>query len=176
MMYKKSQRCSQEQQAFTDCLIEKKFPPTSIKKYISGIPALNVMNPESTGDWHSFDNLIMLDDTKDYYIFGEGCKNNTNDLLGTIGIIDGTERLRDRGIICKNNPVYIAEHHRACFDLLYTTTLNNGIIDNIILDDWFPSIQDKLWFYELLAKAYPKITGQKRKILDKWIMKNPITV
>ncbi|WP_185711719.1 hypothetical protein [Conchiformibius steedae] len=47
------------------------------------------------------------------------------------------------GIVSEHTPVFIADHPRACFDLLYVMVLQQGAIRSVILDDWFPCFADK---------------------------------
>ncbi len=151
-------------------------PKTSQSTYISSILALNVISPEYTGDWHSCSYWDHPERSKiDLWIFGDGQKFNTNCLLGSLGVIDGTKRLNEMGYFPENKPVWIAEHSRAVVDLLYVTVLKSGNIGAIILDDWFPTIDDKKRVYSLLSIIEKKLDKKEYEILQKWKEKNPIT-
>ncbi|CCB80932.1 hypothetical protein [Helicobacter bizzozeronii] len=151
------------------------IPPTSNEVYVSGIVALNIYCPEMTGDWHSARALMENSFPMDIYIYGEGQKNNTNHLLGDLGVIDGTARLNRMGYYPQNTPTYIADHPRACVDYLYTSVLQSGILGEVMLDEWFPTIEDKKRVYALLEVMYPKLDTQKKNWLDAWMARNPIT-
>ena len=110
---------------------------------------------------------------EDFYIYGEGQKKNTNDLLGRDGIIDGTARLNRMGYFPENAPVWIADHPRACVDLLYTTVLQNGILGMVMLEEWFPAPKDKQAVYRLLDKMEPHLSSSEKENLTLWKKKNP---
>lgn len=151
-----------------------KIPKTNPQKYVSGIVALNIHSPKGTGDWHSAVALNDLEYPEERYIYGEGQSINTNNLLGNIGIIDGTERLNKMGYYPENSPVWIADHPRACFDYLYVAVLKTGLIGRIILEDWFPSEEDKISVYSLLNIAEQKLTQEENEILKAWKTRNSI--
>lgn len=90
------------------------------------------------------------------------------------GVIDGTARLMRMGIYPENTPVFIADHPRACFDLIYTMVLQQNAIDSVILDDWFPTIDDKRAVYALIQAAEPLLDQQEKERLEQWKQKNPI--
>ncbi|AFI04653.1 hypothetical protein [Helicobacter cetorum] len=151
------------------------IPPTSKEVYVSSIVALNIHSPQGTGDWHS--SYVLRDNAFDdmgVYIYGEKQAHNTNKLLGNLGIIDGTERLNKMGYYPKNSPTYIADHPRACVDYLYMAVLKTGSLGRVMLDEWFPGIEDKKSVYELLEIMRPKLNDLERENLDKWIARNPI--
>lgn len=150
------------------------IPPTKPNHYVSSIVALNVHSPQGTGDWHSA--AALNDDAypQDFYIYGNHQKRNTHHLLGNIGIIDGTARLNAMGYYPENSPVWIADHPRACVDYLYTAVLQTGSIGRVILDDWFPSEEDKQSVYQLLAQMEPHLSPQEWENLQLWKRKNPI--
>lgn len=150
------------------------IPQTHPNRYVSSIVALNVHSPNGTGDWHSA--AALNDDAypQDFYIYGENQKRNTQHLLGDIGVIDGTHRLNEMGYYPENAPVWLADHPRACVDYLYTAVLQTGSIGRIILDDWFPSDEDKQAVYDLLNQMEPHLTEQERENLQLWKRKNPI--
>jgi hypothetical protein len=151
------------------------IPPTSPDCYVSAIVALNIHSPNYTGDWHSAASLN--DDaypSTDFYIFGNGQKYSTLHLLGNTGVIDGTQRLNKMGYYPENTPVWIADHPRACVDFLYITVLQTGIIGMVMLDEWFPSIEDKESVYELVNQMEPFLNSLELENLQLWKMKNPI--
>ena len=80
------------------------IPKTKPDCYVSGIVALNIHSHRGTGDWHSAKALGSQSYPQNFYIFGENQERNTNHLLGTIGIIDGTERLHKMGYRPANTP------------------------------------------------------------------------
>ncbi|KNE13076.1 hypothetical protein ACM29_03950 [Helicobacter pylori] len=151
------------------------IPPTSKEVYVSSIVALNIHSPQGTGDWHS--SRALMSNTIDlcYYIYGKDQERNTNHLLGDLGVIDGTARLNKMGYYPKNTPTYIADHPRACVDYLYMAVLKTGSLGRVMLDEWFPSIEDKESVYALIEVMKPKLNKQERENLDKWITRNPIT-
>ena len=74
------------------------IPPTSKDIYVSSKVALNIHSPDDTGDWHSSVYLDNdRDDRQELFIFGTGQRYNTNSLLGSTGVIDGTDRLNKMG-------------------------------------------------------------------------------
>ena len=150
------------------------IPKTSPTCYVSGIIALNIHSPNGTGDWHSA--IALNSDTypADLYVYGKGQKYSTLHLLGNTGVIDGTERLNSMGYYPENTPVWIADHPRACVDYLYIAVLQTGEIGGVMLEEWFPSIEDKLSVYELINKMEPFLTTFEFENLQLWKMKNPI--
>lgn len=150
------------------------IPQTHPERYVSSIVALNVHSPNGTGDWHSA--AALNDDAypKDFYLYGESQKRNTNHLLGNLGVIDGTKRLNEMGYYPENLPVWLADHPRACVDYLYTAVLQTGSIGRVILDDWFPNDEDKQSVYNLLNQIKPHLTEQEWENLQLWKCKNPI--
>ncbi|WP_369524895.1 hypothetical protein [Neisseria polysaccharea] len=150
------------------------IPPTTPDRYVSSIVALNIISPDGTGDWHSAGSLHDNAFPEDIYIYGEGQKKNTNDLLGRDGIIDGTARLNRMGYFPENAPVWLADHPRACVDLLYTTVLQDGILGTVMLDEWFPAPEDKQAVYRLLDKMEPHLSSSEKENLTLWKKKNPL--
>lgn len=150
------------------------IPQTHPERYVSSIVALNVHSPNGTGDWHSAAALNENAYPQDFYIYGENQKRNTNHLLGNLGVIDGTKRLNEMGYYPENYPVWLADHPRACVDYLYTAVLQTGSLGEIMLDEWFPSDEDKQSVYDLLSQIEPHLTEQERENLQLWKRKNPI--
>jgi hypothetical protein len=150
------------------------IPQTHPERYVSSIVALNVHSPNGTGDWHSAAALNENAYPQDFYIYGENQKRNTNHLLGNLGVIDGTKRLNEMGYYPENYPVWLADHPRACVDYLYTAVLQTGSLGEVMLDEWFPSDEDKQSVYDLLSQIEPHLTEQERENLQLWKRKNPI--
>lgn len=150
------------------------FPKTSKQKCVSSIVALNIHSPKDTGDWHSAAALHYNAFPQELYIYGEGEKYNTNKLLGDLGIIDGTERLNVMGYFPENTPVWIADHPRACVDYLYYAVIKRGNIGEIMLDEWFPSIEDKKDVYYLINVIESYLNDEEKQNLNLWKLKNPI--
>lgn len=70
--------------------------PTSRQCYISLMVALNIHSPNGTGDWHSaavFAKPMPLH----LYVCGDNQPCNTNPLLGSVGVIDGTTKVEAYG-------------------------------------------------------------------------------
>lgn len=151
------------------------IPPTSKDIYVSSKVALNIHSPDDTGDWHSSVYLDNdRDDRQELFIFGTGQRYNTNSLLGSTGVIDGTDRLNKMGYYPENSPVWIAEHPRACVDYLFISVLQSGELGYVMLDEWFPSIEDKKRVYELIDIMENKLSQRELEILEAWKKKNPI--
>lgn len=149
------------------------IPPTSRQRYISNMVALNIHSPNGTGDWHSA--ATFAKPIPEYlFLCGDNQPNNTNHLLGDTGVIDGTQRLNRMGIYPEHTPVFIADHPRACFDLLYVLVLQQGAVRSLILDDWFPAIEDKEAVYTLIQQAEPHLNAQEKERLETWKKRNPI--
>lgn len=152
------------------------IPPTSINCYISSIVALNIPSPKNTGDWHSAAALSSNAYPVSFYLYGEKQPKNTNIFLGKCGVIDGTQRLNDMGYQTINSPVWIADHPRACVDYLYYAVIKTGLIGRVILEDWFPSKEDKEDVYTLINLLEPFLQKNENKNLSLWKNKNPITL
>jgi hypothetical protein len=150
------------------------IPKTSPTCYVSGIVALNIRSPNGTGDWHSAAALNSDTYPSDLYIYGDGQKYSTLHLLGNTGVIDGTKRLNSMGYYPENTPVWIADHPRACVDYLYIAVLQTGIIGGVMLDEWFPSIEDKQSVYQLVNQMEPFLNTLEFENLQLWKIKNPI--
>lgn len=151
------------------------IPQTNQECYVSSLVALNIYSPNYTGDWHTTASLGDNAYPQSFYIYGNGQEHNTHHLLGNAGIIDGTKRLNEMGYYPENTPVWLADHPRACVDYLYTAVLQTGTIGRVILDDWFPSEEDKRSVYELLDQIEPNLTLQEWNNLQLWKSKNPIS-
>ena len=151
-----------------------RIPKTTPNCYVGGIVALNIRSPNGTGDWHSAAALNSDTYPSDLYIYGDGQKYSTLHLLGNAGVIDGTKRLNKMGYYPENTPVWIADHPRACVDYLYIAVLQTGIIGGVMLDEWFPSVQDKESVYELINQMEPFLTPSEFENLQLWKIKNPI--
>ena len=151
-----------------------RIPKTSPNCYVSGIIALNIRSPNGTGDWHSAAALNSDTYPADLYIYGNGQKYSTLHILGNAGVIDGTKRLNKMGYYPENTPVWIADHPRACVDYLYIAVLQTGIIGGVMLDEWFPSIEDKQSVYELVNQMEPFLNTLEFENLQLWKRKNPI--
>lgn len=149
------------------------IPATNPDYYVSSIVALNIISPENTGDWHSALALSRNAYPPDFYLYGKNQPKNTHHLFGQKGIIDGTQRLNNMGYYPKHTPVWIADHSRACVDYLYYAVLKTGTIERVILDDWFPSDEDKQSVYTLLTPIDSHLTENERKNLQLWKSKNP---
>lgn len=150
------------------------IPKTSPQNYLSALVALNIHSPEDTGDWHSCSTLGDKNYPLKHYLFGDGQPCNTNHLLGSIGVIDGTHRLNKMGYFPENTPIWIADHPRACVDYLYYIVIQTGVLGCVMLDEWFPAIEDKERVYKLLDIIEPKLNNQEREILQRWKQRNPI--
>lgn len=150
------------------------IPKTSPQVYLTGIPALNIISPKGTGDWHSATTLGLNSIQMEYYIFGDNQPFSTNHLLGDAGIIDGTKRLKEMGYLPQEKPVWIADHPRACVDYLYINVLQTGIYGRVILDEWFPSPQDKKDVYAILDIMESNLTESEREHLKEWKKRNPV--
>ncbi|MBS0040622.1 hypothetical protein KEM39_10975 [Neisseria sp. Marseille-Q1983] len=150
------------------------IPPTEPNRYVSSIVALNVHSPNGTGDWHSA--AALNDDAypQDFYIYGKDQTRSTLHLLGNVGVIDGTNRFNEMGYYPENSPVWLADHPRACVDYLYTAVLQTGSIGEVMLDDWFPSSEDKQSVYDLLNQIEPHLNPKEWVNLQLWKRKNPI--
>lgn len=61
------------------------------------------------------------------------------------------------GYFPENTPVWIADHPRACVDYLYYAVLKTGTIGRVILEEWFPSDEDKKSVYALINKIEPNL-------------------
>lgn len=150
------------------------IPPTEPVRYVSSIVALNVHSPNGTGDWHSA--AALNDDAypQDFYIYGKDQTRSTLHLLGSVGVIDGTNRFNEMGYYPENSPVWLADHPRACVDYLYTAVLQTGSIGEVMLDEWFPSSEDKQSVYDLLNQIEPHLNPKEWENLQLWKRKNPI--
>lgn len=150
------------------------IPPTEPDRYVSSIVALNVHSPNGTGDWHSA--AALNDDAypQDFYIYGKDQTRSTLHLLGSVGVIDGTNRFNEMGYYPENSPVWLADHPRACVDYLYTAVLQTGSIGEVMLDEWFPSSEDKQSVYDLLNQIEPHLNPKEWENLQLWKRKNPI--
>ena len=150
------------------------IPKTSPTCYVSSIVALNIYSPNGTGDWHSA--ATLNDDaypSTDLYIYGNEQASDVYKRQDT-GVIDGTQRLNEMGYFPENTPVWIADHPRACVDYLYTAVLQTGSIGRVMLDEWFPSIEDKESVYDLINRMEPFLNSLEFENLQLWKIKNPI--
>ena len=78
------------------------------------------------------------------------------------------------GYYPENSPVWIAEHPRACVDYLFISVLQSGELGYVMLDEWFPSIEDKERVYEVLSVLEKKLDNRQKEVLQQWELQNPI--
>lgn len=78
------------------------------------------------------------------------------------------------GYFPENTPVWIADHPRACVDYLYYAVLKTGTIGRVILEEWFPSDEDKQSVYDLINEMEPNLNQQEWENLQLWKQKNPL--
>ncbi len=149
------------------------IPKTSLETYVSGIVALNILSPDDTGDWHSGSILHANPTSCERYIYGLGQPRNTNYLFGTSGVFDGTSRLVMMGYHPENVPVFIADHPRACADMIMCGLLPFQPVNAISLDDWFPTDLDKARVYKYIRIMEKNLNGSMLEKLKKWKALNP---
>ncbi len=99
-------------------------------------------------------------------------KFNTNACFGSLGVIDGTERFFDFHYEPANTPVWLAEHFRACADLICCHVLETGELGLVMLKEWFPGEEDQRDVLDLPWILRLKLDDRKKKILDAWVEKN----
>ncbi len=147
------------------------FPETSPTRYLTGMVALNIPDPENTGgDWHFWgifdsprfpDNLAMA---------GEGLEWNTNALFGDYGIHECSEELRRRGVIIPEGmPVYSANHYRAILDMLYHSIAKGQVPRYLAISDWLDTDEHQKTFFGLLDRFFSKLSPSEKELVSSWI-------
>ncbi|MBI6725698.1 hypothetical protein YA0089_19010 [Pseudomonas viridiflava] len=130
------------------------LPPTSPKRYISGISALNIPSDSGTGDWHTFATLRRPTRRQiPLKLVGDGQDFNSNTIFGSRGVVDCTEQCEKYGIPFEDSPVYAANHIRALADMVVYYAGLKMNISSIPLNDWLNTENEKKELFELLQYA-----------------------
>jgi hypothetical protein len=145
------------------------IPPTTPRRYISGIAALNV----GTGDWHSEQVLHRRPArTPRTFLVGEGADFDTIPLLGDTGIYDCAPLLDRMGVPRPSGPVWAADHARAIADLVIVAVAFGDDPSFVALDDWMPRDGDKDRVFDLLGGAMERLASASRDAVRAWLDEN----
>lgn len=145
-------------------------------RYITGTTALNIPSENGSGDWHYTGAFFLRRKNKSpYFVAGEGLAINTKELFGLVGIEDMKAKLNRLGIRFKGDKALVANHTRACADLVIAATgiSEKTAIESVILDDWIQEDRDIEQVSNLLEGALLKITNNDtRERVEKWMKIN----
>jgi len=145
-------------------------------KYITGKYALNLHHPdninEPTGDWHGYiwDGVKELPDKNVSYA-GNGYKINTFHVWGDFGIYEDSDKLRNMGIVIKENNIFIADYYRAILDLIYFNLINNNNLLglNFITYDHLDNNEQIMIVLNEAEKLKDFINAKQIAVLEEWI-------
>lgn len=149
------------------------LPPTTKRRYLGGMAALNLPSASGTGDWHFEQTFFRLREKRSRsFISGTGCLTDTNPMLGDRGIYDCTAVLDDLGIPHESPVAFAASHARAIVDLVLAAVMRGQSADFVVLDDWMPRASDKQEVFELLEKALEYLSLDQQDEVNQWKSKN----
>mgnify|MGYP000885257159 CR=1 FL=1 len=144
----------------------------SLKRYISGIPALNLPAPEGTsGDWHFWGAFFHRKKAPEMiFLAGEGEAVNTNPILASYGIYRCDEVLARRGLKFKG-PAFAANHFRAILDILYQI-LQEGRAPTYLYcasEDFLDSKEEKEHLLQQASLMLPYLDNKQQTYLLQWV-------
>ncbi len=150
------------------------IPRTTPQRYVTGIYALNIQSPEGTsGDWH--DVFCWLEGEKPRTVTLGGTEDiDTTPIYGDLGIYEGRDRIGSRAIIPEDvEEVYIANHFRAVWDLLYQSLVRYGKIYNLddASIDWFDTPEQQTYLLDKAEWLLPHLPTASQAVLRNWIAK-----
>jgi hypothetical protein len=152
--------------------LNKPIPITTLKHYITGMTALNIPDPESTGgDWH-FQEAFYGRGTLPPKIFlaGEGEEWNTNKVLADFGIHECSKVLRRLGLdIPANQLVYAANYLRAIIDMLYRCIKRKDYPYHLTIDEWLHSHNEKAQLITIIQGLQPYLEIDEWQIVQHWL-------
>lgn len=148
------------------------LPDTTPERYLTGMTALNIPAPDSSGgDWHFFEAFYGRGDRKPkIFVAGLGEDLNTNAIWGSEGIYECSALLRKAGLtIPANRKIFAANHFRAVVDMLYQCVTNDWPPHHLIINDWFNNENEikQLMGMVMCLKPYLN-TAQWQLVLD-WL-------
>ena len=147
------------------------FPETSPRRYVTGMAALNIPSPESTGgDWHFWGTFLSPSFPNNIGFAGEGLEWNTNALFGDYGIHECSNSLRCRGIaIPEGIRVYSANHYRAIIDMLYHSIAKGQVPQHLAISDWLDTEEHLKTFFRLLDRFFDRLSPSEQNLVSVWI-------
>jgi hypothetical protein len=148
----------------------------TINKYITGQFALNVHNrmdeEEPTGDWHDsiWNNIQELPDPNVEYA-GEGYFINTIKFWGNYGIYEGSNAMKEKNIILKEDSVFIANYYRAILDMVYEGLFKYEKIYhlNFITDDHLDNKEQVMEVINRVVLLEKHLNQNQKTELKRWI-------
>lgn len=152
--------------------------PFSKKVYLSSYFALNLINKEATGDWHSTTFWSEKSIPNHSHILGldgySAC--DTSKYFSDDGIFLGNSTLEKMGFerFCEGFDLYVADHFRAVADLIVLYALRGGVFSYFEFDDMMPAESDKQRVFEILNKGIPKMESDLKHIIVAWLEKEKI--
>jgi hypothetical protein len=149
----------------------KKFPATSLTKYLTGKTALNIPSEEGTGDWHFIETFTHPEN----FSIAKESSVDTSYYFGNEGIFDCASVLVRRGLgKGVEAPVYAANHYRAICDLILDKVSKFGdcLKDVLSLDDWFPEDKEKRRVVAFMEKAHSPLMRENPaqwRAISQWV-------
>ncbi len=148
------------------------LPETSPKHYISGLTALNVPFPEEgNGDWHFHEAFFGRGNRKPKItLAGEGESVNTNPLLGTEGIYECADKLKQLGVEpIPHQKVYVAGHYRAILDMLYKALQRGCFPSHLDILGWFETEAQLQTLKQKTQLLMPYLNTEAKELLNQWL-------
>lgn len=160
------------------------IPETSLNplRYVGGIPALNLRTSNSicSGDWH-FTNIYCHHKKfePNYFLYGENCLHNTNNILGNIEIIEISKILKKMNINFIGDKCYASTHCRAVADMVIDKLLNDKrlndpndkertYITGIFIDEFLSTPEDYQRVINMLNIAKLHFNEYQQNLIDEW--------
>lgn len=150
----------------------KPMPATTLKHYITGMTALNIPDPESTGgDWHFQEAFFGRGNLPPkIFMAGEGEEWNTNKILADFGVHECSAILRRSGLnIPENQQVYAANHLRAILDMLYRCVKHKNYPYHLEVDEWIDSKHEKVQLINSIKRLQSYLEDDEWQIVQRWL-------
>jgi hypothetical protein len=116
-----------------------RHPFNLLKRYLSGIVAVNLPFSEPTGDWHYTQTFLRPNGLESSRFLSAG----GGGVLGEAGLYDCAPALDAMGVPHPPGPVYAASHARAVADIVLDAIMHAEFPAFAALDDWMPRDEDK---------------------------------
>lgn len=142
----------------------------SREHYITGKAAINFPDPDSaTGGWHFLSYFDRESGVAKVSLAGIHYPD-TAGFFGSLGVMNATEPLAQRGWSVGGRRLYMADHYRAAADMIARWALSDSEHCNVVIDDWFPSPLEKQRLIEVIDVAKPELSqvGRLQKV-EAWL-------
>jgi len=142
----------------------------SREHYITGKAAINFPDSGSTtGGWHFLSYFDRESGVAKVSLAGIHYPN-TAGFFGSLGVMDVTESLAQRGWSLRGRHLHMADHYRAAADMSARWALSDSDHCNVEIDEWLPSPADRQKLLRLLELAKPNLLAMGRlEKMEAWL-------